>query len=66
MSQDTNGNGYISGIEVNEDRTLEAKKVVDLQKQILAERKQAFAEQRFAKEHALKQKIANKPNTSKR
>jgi len=66
MTQDTNGNGYVSGEEMGTDQVEATKKVIADQKQALAERKQAFAEHKFNKEHALKQKIANKPNPTKR
>ena len=66
MTQDVNGNGYISGEEINTDQTNIARKVIADQKQSLAERKQAFAERRFDKEFELKKKQANKPNINKR
>jgi len=66
MTQDTNGNGYVSGTEMDTNAVEATKKVIADQKQALAERKQAFAETKFNKEHALKQKIANKPKPTTR
>ena len=65
MTQDKDGNGYVTGEEYSNNELDFAKQKLAEQKQIQADRKQAFAEHKFNKEFKLKEKQVNKPNKAK-